>query len=110
MAWRTQFVICHSAFGSCIVSRRKIFPRAGCFPQYSKTLNLINYITRAEIVKNFTNFACGIGEGPIRFRRSSTGPHLHWHEWLMGSPFFAAKKQLTVRNSSKEFVFALARV
>jgi hypothetical protein len=43
----------------------------GYLPRYLKTLKLINYINLSEIVKNFTNFACGIGEGPIKFRRSS---------------------------------------
>jgi len=40
-------------------------------PHYLKELNLINYINRAEIVKNFTNFACGFGGGAIKFWRSS---------------------------------------
>jgi hypothetical protein len=45
--------------------------KSGCLPHYLKTLNLINYINLFEIVKNFTNFACGIGGKAIRFRRSS---------------------------------------
>lgn len=32
----------------------------GYSPRYSKAINLINYINRAEIVKNFTNFTCGV--------------------------------------------------
>ena len=36
-------------------------------PHYSKVSNLINYINRAEIVKYFTNFACGSGGGKIKF-------------------------------------------
>jgi hypothetical protein len=45
----------------------------GYSPRYPKARKLIYYINRAEIVKNFTNFTCGCGEGPIRFRRSSNG-------------------------------------
>jgi hypothetical protein len=48
--------------------------KTGCFPHYLKTLKLINYINLAEIVKNFTNFTCGIGEGAIKFRRSTNRP------------------------------------
>jgi len=40
-------------------------------PHYPKETNLINYINRAEIVKNFTNFACGFGGEAIKFWRSS---------------------------------------
>ena len=45
-------------------------PKMGRLTHWLKTLNLIYFINLAEIVKNFTNFACGIGEGAIRFRRS----------------------------------------
>src|SRR6201986_1199413 len=45
--------------------------KTGCFPHYLKKLNLIIYINRTEIVKNFTNFACGLSGGAIRFWRSS---------------------------------------
>jgi len=41
------------------------------FAHWPKKLNLIYYINLAEIVKNFTNFTCGIAEGAIKFRRSS---------------------------------------
>jgi hypothetical protein len=34
----------------------------GCFPDFLKAMNLINYINRTEIVKNFTNFTCGVCE------------------------------------------------
>lgn len=40
----------------------------GCFTGYPETTKLIYYIKRAEIVKNFTNFACGFGAVPIKFR------------------------------------------
>ncbi len=40
----------------------------GCTPQSLKATNLINCINRAEIVKNFTNFACGFYERAIKFR------------------------------------------
>lgn len=40
----------------------------GCMPQSFKAINLINYINRAEIVKNFTNFACDFCERAIKFR------------------------------------------
>jgi len=43
----------------------------GCSPNFRETLNLINNIKRGEIVKNFTNFACGAGAGAIKFPRSS---------------------------------------
>jgi hypothetical protein len=43
----------------------------GYSPRYPKTQNLINNINRDEIVKNFTNFACRAGAGPIKFWRSS---------------------------------------
>jgi hypothetical protein len=55
---------------------RDLFPEnarreMGCSPCYGKTLKLINNINRGEIVKNFTNFACGVAAGPIKFWRSS---------------------------------------
>jgi len=48
--------------------RRGVQKRDG-YPHSLKTLKLIYYINLAEIVKNFTNFACGIGDGAIKFRR-----------------------------------------
>ncbi len=44
--------------------------KSRCLPHFLKTLKLINYINLVEIVKYFTNFTCGIGGGPIKFRRS----------------------------------------
>jgi hypothetical protein len=43
----------------------------GCLPNFAKTRKLIYYINRDEIVKNFTNFACGFGGVKIKFPRSS---------------------------------------
>ena len=43
----------------------------GCFTGFLKATNLIYYINRAEIVKNFTNFACDVYKRTIKFRRSS---------------------------------------
>jgi hypothetical protein len=37
------------------------------------TKNLIHFIKRTEIVKNFTNFACEVDECAIKFPRSSNG-------------------------------------
>jgi len=45
--------------------------KTGCSRQCLKTTKLILCINRTEIVKNFTNFACGAGAGPIKFWRSS---------------------------------------
>jgi len=39
----------------------------GCSPRFSEATKLINYINRAEIVKNFTNFACGVCERAIKY-------------------------------------------
>jgi hypothetical protein len=70
------------------------------YAHYSKELNLINYINRAEIVKNFTNFTCGFGGGTIKFWFVKPGVSAPCsHGVLMGSPFFARRKQLTVSNS-----------
>jgi hypothetical protein len=50
---------------------RRPHVKMGCSPRYPEALKLINNINRGEIVKNFTNFACGVGGGPIKFPPSS---------------------------------------
>jgi len=70
-------------------------------PHYLKQSKLIIYINHAEIVKNFTNFACGFGGGAIKFWRSSNRAfplHVRASVWW-SSPFFAQRKQLTVSDS-----------
>jgi len=64
-------------------------------PHYPKETNLINYINRAEIVKNFTNFACGFGGEAIKFWRHQTGRfRFTFARVFDGSPFFARKKTI----------------
>jgi hypothetical protein len=65
--WRT-FGIWHFDLPA---GRRQHVLKMGCSPSFPEALNLINNINRGEIVKNFTNFACGAGAGTIKFPRSS---------------------------------------
>jgi hypothetical protein len=48
-----------------------VSPKMGCIPRYPKITKLIYYINRDEIVKNFTNFACGVAARALKFLRSS---------------------------------------
>jgi hypothetical protein len=43
--------------------------KMGYFPSFPKTTKLIYYINRGEIVKNFTNFACGVAARALKFLR-----------------------------------------
>ena len=71
-------------------------PLMGCFPRYLKATNLINYINRAEIVKNFTNFACGVCERAIKYSRSSNrlGFLNFARGFVVKSPFLEVKKTI----------------
>jgi len=79
-------------------------------PTCLKTLKLINYINLAEIVKNFTNFACGIGEGPIKFPRSSNRFVSAFARVFDGFTVFCSKKTIDGERFLKRIQFALARV
>jgi hypothetical protein len=52
------------------IVHQSIIPASGwgVRPTSQKQRKLIHYINRAEIVKNFTNFACEVGGGAIKFR------------------------------------------
>jgi hypothetical protein len=69
----------------------------GCSPRYPKAIKLINYINRSKIVKNFTNFACGVGAAPIRFlavHQTRWFPAMSWRECLMEFTVFCIKKTI----------------
>jgi hypothetical protein len=68
--------------------------KTGCFPHYPKKLNLIYYINHAEIVKNFTNFACGVGGEKIRFRRHQNSRFTTFVRMFDGFTVFCIKKTI----------------
>jgi len=64
-------------------------------PHYLKETKLIKNINRCEIVKNFTNFACGFGGGFTKFWCIKPGVSASCsHECLIEFTVFCAKKTI----------------